>query len=182
MEKGKIKRKLKALVRFFANPRLLLCVGLAWIITNGWAYAALAVGTALGIGWLAALAGGYLAFLWMPCTPEKILTAIIAIFLLRILFPKDEKTLAVLTDLFHKAKAEAKSRLGKKKKDDKDSADELDEDIGTREHVENIRAMQRDIEDNICPRCGKKLVLRQGRSGEFYGCSGYPECKFTKGR
>lgn len=126
MKKGKIRKKLMSLLRFFANPRLLLCIGLAWIITNGWAYAALAVGTSLGIGWLAAVAGGYLAFLWIPFTPEKILTAIIAIFLLRLLFPKDEQTLAVLTDLFHKACAEVRSWFGKKKKGAMDSTDGRD--------------------------------------------------------
>ncbi|MFA6665561.1 MAG: type I DNA topoisomerase [Armatimonadota bacterium] len=29
----------------------------------------------------------------------------------------------------------------------------------------------------ICPNCGKPLVRRQGRYGEFLGCSGYPKCK-----
>ena len=31
----------------------------------------------------------------------------------------------------------------------------------------------------LCPRCGGKLVLRQGRYGSFYGCSNYPECRYT---
>jgi hypothetical protein len=31
-----------------------------------------------------------------------------------------------------------------------------------------------------CPSCGGKLVKRQGKYGEFYGCSNYPKCKFTK--
>lgn len=52
--------------------------------------------------------------------------------------------------------------------------------ISTREHVENIRSMQSDVKNNVCPRCGKKLVLRNGKYGEFYGCSGYPSCKFIK--
>jgi DNA topoisomerase I len=30
-----------------------------------------------------------------------------------------------------------------------------------------------------CPKCGKDLVVRRGRRGEFLGCSGYPKCKFT---
>ncbi len=34
--------------------------------------------------------------------------------------------------------------------------------------------------DNICPKCGKELVLRKGKNGEFMGCSSYPECKFTR--
>ncbi len=31
-----------------------------------------------------------------------------------------------------------------------------------------------------CPECGKPLVLKNGRFGDFIACSGYPECKFTK--
>lgn len=31
-----------------------------------------------------------------------------------------------------------------------------------------------------CPECGShKLLVRTGRTGEFLGCSGYPDCKFT---
>lgn len=31
-----------------------------------------------------------------------------------------------------------------------------------------------------CPECGRPLVLKHGRFGEFIACSGYPECRFTK--
>ena len=31
-----------------------------------------------------------------------------------------------------------------------------------------------------CPRCGKILKMRNGKFGTFYGCSGYPECKYTE--
>ena len=40
--------------------------------------------------------------------------------------------------------------------------------------------MQEKIEQNICPRCGGKLVLRCGKYGQFYGCANYPKCKFSK--
>ena len=30
-----------------------------------------------------------------------------------------------------------------------------------------------------CPVCGKEMVKRKGKFGEFYGCSGYPECAHT---
>ena len=30
-----------------------------------------------------------------------------------------------------------------------------------------------------CPNCGKPLVIKHGRFGEFIACSGYPECKTT---
>lgn len=32
----------------------------------------------------------------------------------------------------------------------------------------------------ICEICGKPMVLKNGRFGEFIACSGYPECKNTK--
>lgn len=35
-------------------------------------------------------------------------------------------------------------------------------------------------ESNICPLCGGKLVLRHGKYGDFYGCSNFPRCTFTK--
>ncbi len=31
-----------------------------------------------------------------------------------------------------------------------------------------------------CPRCGRPLVKRRGRYGEFIACSGYPECSYTR--
>ncbi len=34
--------------------------------------------------------------------------------------------------------------------------------------------------DEICPVCGKPLLIRFGKYGRFYACSGFPECKYTK--
>ena len=31
-----------------------------------------------------------------------------------------------------------------------------------------------------CPECGKPLVIRKGRYGDFTACSNYPECKYIK--
>ncbi len=31
-----------------------------------------------------------------------------------------------------------------------------------------------------CPECGKSLIIRWGRNGKFIGCSGYPECRYTR--
>lgn len=30
----------------------------------------------------------------------------------------------------------------------------------------------------LCPLCGSKLVLRNGKYGQFWGCSGYPNCSY----
>lgn len=35
-------------------------------------------------------------------------------------------------------------------------------------------------EEQECPVCGGVLVLRKGKFGMFYGCSGYPSCRFTR--
>jgi DNA topoisomerase-1 len=42
--------------------------------------------------------------------------------------------------------------------------------------------VQKPIEetDELCPVCGKHLVIRTGRFGRFIACSGYPECSFKK--
>lgn len=34
--------------------------------------------------------------------------------------------------------------------------------------------------DEKCPECGKPLIIKLGRYGKFYACTGYPECKYKK--
>lgn len=125
--KVKIKKFLKKAILFIANPRLLICFGIAWIITNGWSYIFLAIGTAFEIGWMIAVSSAYLAFLWFPFTPEKIITCIISIFLLKVFFPKDEKTLGVMMDLYEKAK----NSIKKKKLEKEINSDSIDKNDNT---------------------------------------------------
>jgi DNA topoisomerase-1 len=33
--------------------------------------------------------------------------------------------------------------------------------------------------DQKCPECGRQLARKSGRFGEYVGCTGYPECRFT---
>jgi DNA polymerase III epsilon subunit family exonuclease len=48
--------------------------------------------------------------------------------------------------------------------------------------------MHRDMENpnraqakpKICPQCGNLMQRRNGRFGEFWGCSGYPNCRHTE--
>ncbi|MBO7404122.1 MAG: hypothetical protein J6V24_04090 [Clostridia bacterium] len=90
---NKTKIRAGTILSFLLNPRLLLCVGIGWLVTNGWVYILLALGTALRIGWMIAVSSAYMAFLWFPFTPEKIVTLILAIALLRLFFPHDRHTL-----------------------------------------------------------------------------------------
>ena len=34
--------------------------------------------------------------------------------------------------------------------------------------------------DEICPNCGKPMVIKTGRFGKFISCTGYPQCKTTR--
>ncbi|MBR3760365.1 MAG: hypothetical protein IKK47_05185 [Ruminococcus sp.] len=113
--KRNTRKKITSWVQFFTNPRLILCIVIAWIITNGWSYVAFGIGNFYDIEWLTAVSGAYIAFLWLPVSPEKIITIAIAIYLLRKLFPKDKKTLLILKR-FRKKACSIFSRLNTKNK------------------------------------------------------------------
>lgn len=53
-----------------------------------------------------------------------------------------------------------------------------------KEHVTEIRRKmdedKKKAEMGICPRCGGKLVERNGKYGTFLGCSNYPKCRYTQ--
>ena len=112
--RARLKHRAKKLARFLLNPRFLLCFLIAWLITNGWSYVLLGLGTFLDIQWMTAVAAAYIAFLWFPFSPEKIVTFAISITLLRWLFPKDQQTLAVLRGWY----AAAKRAIRKRRKGD----------------------------------------------------------------
>ncbi len=49
------------------------------------------------------------------------------------------------------------------------------------EKLKDIRLKVPDeVTEEICPNCGKNLVIKNGRFGKFLACPGYPDCKFTK--
>ena len=55
--------------------------------------------------------------------------------------------------------------------------------VDDRTHVDNVYAAKQNYNDKValgvCPRCGGKIVLRNGRYGSFYGCQNYPQCRWT---
>ena len=42
-------------------------------------------------------------------------------------------------------------------------------------HKSRSQSMRKD-----CPECDGKLILRNGKHGKFYGCTNYPQCKYTE--
>ncbi len=50
-----------------------------------------------------------------------------------------------------------------------------------KEKYESVRKQTMDKpSDERCETCGKPMVIKHGRFGEFLACSGFPECKTTK--
>ena len=82
----------------------------------------LGLGIHFDITWMAALGGAYLGVLWIPFTPEKILTVIIAFGILRLIFPKDEKTLAIIEGEFRRLKEKQNERRIRKKQERRDTS------------------------------------------------------------
>jgi DNA topoisomerase-1 len=50
--------------------------------------------------------------------------------------------------------------------------------ISTKQGVSAAKPDQ--VLDEKCPNCGRNLVIKHGRFGEFTACTGYPECKYVK--
>lgn len=49
----------------------------------------------------------------------------------------------------------------------------------TAEHVSRKDVTQEALDEN-CPQCGKTLSVRLGKRGRFIGCTGYPDCDYTR--
>jgi len=53
-------------------------------------------------------------------------------------------------------------------------------------NLEKAQAEMKDIKrleektDEVCDKCGSKMVIKWGRYGKFLACSGYPDCKNTR--
>lgn len=47
------------------------------------------------------------------------------------------------------------------------------------ENLEKIE-IQDEVTDEICPNCGRNLVIKYGPHGKFLACPGFPDCRFTK--
>lgn len=51
--------------------------------------------------------------------------------------------------------------------------------LSEKEKSVDKKAIVEEKTDKICPDCGKPVVLKLGRYGKFYSCSGFPDCKYT---
>jgi DNA topoisomerase-1 len=74
-------------------------------------------------------------------------------------------------------------RIGEGEKDWLDSLREyytlLNQDLAKAGESQSVKGKGIPIQEN-CPRCGKTLVIRDGRFGRFKACSGFPECTYKE--
>ncbi|MGM9859009.1 MAG: hypothetical protein ACI311_07195 [Bacilli bacterium] len=120
----KLIEKLKKYLRPFLNLRFLLCFSISWMITNGWAYIFIIIGTKFEISWMAYVGTSYIAILWLPITPEKLITIPLAMVFQKVFFKKDEKTKKILNEMSLELKKDInhiknKLKIGKNNKDSK---------------------------------------------------------------
>ena len=55
--------------------------------------------------------------------------------------------------------------------------DEFKDQVAAKENAERPGV---ELLEEQCPKCGKQLAKRLGRNGYFIGCTGYPECDYTR--
>ena len=61
----------------------------------------------------------------------------------------------------------------------KDFWKDFNQQINEKEDIDRASITQEDINES-CPKCSQPLFSRLGRRGNFIGCSGYPECDYTR--
>ncbi|RPJ75364.1 MAG: type I DNA topoisomerase, partial [Desulfobacteraceae bacterium] len=47
-------------------------------------------------------------------------------------------------------------------------------------HIQPVTPPPEEITDKVCEKCGRPMVLKKGRYGDFLACTGFPECKTTQ--
>lgn len=52
-----------------------------------------------------------------------------------------------------------------------------------RKHIKQVKKQVRERrkleKSKVCPKCGNSLIQRKGKYGKFYGCSNFPNCRYT---
>lgn len=51
--------------------------------------------------------------------------------------------------------------------------------LGEKEKTIDRKELVEEATDQKCPKCGKAVVIKLGRFGKYYRCSGYPDCDYT---
>ena len=67
-------KKIKTYIAPFLNWRILIIYLPIWFIMSGWTYLFIYLGAKHGVGWMLAAGTFWATVLWLPITPEKLIT------------------------------------------------------------------------------------------------------------
>lgn len=74
-------KKIKTYISPFLNWRILIIYVPIWFIMSGWTYLFIYLGTKYQIGWMLAAGTFWATVLWLPLTPEKLITIPLTLFI-----------------------------------------------------------------------------------------------------
>ena len=100
----KIWTKILTYLKPFLDWKFLVSYLIPFSLINGWAWIGTILMPIIGSNWFTIAASTWLAILWMPCTPEKLITIPMAIWIHHLLFKNDKKTKIKMQKMYDEAK------------------------------------------------------------------------------
>ena len=86
--------KIKTYISPFLNWRILIIYVPIWFIMSGWTYLFIYLGTRYHISWMLASGTFWATILWLPITPEKLITIPLTLFIYMRVFGHGNKDTA----------------------------------------------------------------------------------------
>ena len=83
-------KKIKTYISPFLNWRILIIYLPIWFLMSGWTYLFIFLGTKYHVGWMLASGTFWATVLWLPFTPEKLITIPLTLYLYVKLFGHKE--------------------------------------------------------------------------------------------
>lgn len=105
----KLIKKIGVYISPFIDLKLLLIYTPIWFLMSGWTYLFMFLGMKYRINWMLIVGSTWAGILWLPFTPEKIITIPLTLFLYTKIFGnKDKKTIFKLERMHEQAKEDLK--------------------------------------------------------------------------
>lgn len=105
----KLIKKIGVYISPFIDLKLLLIYTPIWFLMSGWTYLFIFLGMKYRINWMLIAGSTWAGILWLPFTPEKIITIPLTLFLYTKIFGnKDKKTIFKLERMHEQAKEDLK--------------------------------------------------------------------------
>lgn len=101
----KIIKKIGVYISPFLDIKLLLVYTPIWFLMSGWTYLFIFLGMKYNMQWMLIAGSTWAGILWLPCTPEKIITIPLTLYLYTKIFGnKNKKTIEKLERMHEQAK------------------------------------------------------------------------------